>query len=275
MHGAASLVNAAAVREFDGLVDTLRQAGVTVFDFDDTDAPRTPDAIFPNNWISFHASGRAVLYPMHHPSRRAERRLDLIPELVRRGGFAPPTVWDLSVEESKGRALEGTGSVVFDHRKRRAYAAVSPRTDPDLFQSVCERFGYEGIVFSTQDSSGQPIYHTNVLLSVGENFAILCPEVVVEAERSRVRSRLAEGRELLEISLDQIEDFCGNVLELETVGGSRVIAMSTRAYESFQPEQRTRLEHYGAIVAADVGTIERHGGGSVRCMLAEIFLPLV
>lgn len=274
----AAAVDAGVLRtvagEFDGLASALVRAGVEVCVADDTPAPPKPDAVFPNNWVSFHADGTAVLYPMLAPNRRTERRLDILEALTRVHGFRIVRTLDLTMHERDEVYLEGTGSLVLDRVNRHAFACLSPRTHLDALGDFAQQLDYEIVGFSASDAGGTPIYHTNVLMCVGARFAVLCVESIQEAERRAAVCRILEntGHEVLEISRGQMHAFVGNMLELRGTRGS-VIAMSTAALAALTPAQRARLETFGALVGAPIPTIERYGGGSVRCMLAEIHLP--
>ncbi|MEA5445221.1 arginine deiminase-related protein [Gammaproteobacteria bacterium AB-CW1] len=260
--------------EFDGLVAALERAGVEVTVFDDTPDPVTPDALFPNNWLSTHADGDVVLYPMEAPSRRAERRDDVIDSLETKHGRQIQARHDLSPSEGKDRFLEGTGSLVLDRVNRIAYACLSNRTHPALFHDWCERFDFQPEAFTAM-SHGKEIYHTNVMMCVGQSFAVVCEESIVdEQERLRVRGRLERtGHEVVAISLAQMNAFAGNMLQLRSKDGKALLAMSSQAKNSLTDDQLERLEQHVTIVSADISTIEKYAGGSVRCMLAENFLP--
>jgi len=264
-----------ALSEFDALVVALGEAGVRVFGLDEPGPSACPDAVFPNNWLSLHHDGTVVVYPMMAPSRRIERRMELIARVEELGGYAATRLLDLSRHEFSGRYLEGTGSVVFDHAGRVAYACRSPRTDESVLRELCEELGYEPVAFDAADATGVPVYHTNVLLSVGTRSAILCADAVAQAGRGPLLERLqAGGRRVVPIDLAQMAEFAGNALELRASWGSSVLAMSERAWRAFGPAERETLRDcVDAVVAAPVPTIEQCGGGSVRCMLAEVFLP--
>jgi hypothetical protein len=266
---------AAALREFEGLATALDQAGVAVHLFDDTLEPHTPDSIFPNNWVSFHADGSVVLYPMMAENRRLERRLDVIEALSAKHGFRASRVIDLTRHEQTGRYLEGTGSLVLDRVHRVAYACVSPRTDLDVLGDFAQQLDYDIVAFEAHDANGAAIYHTNVLMSVGERFAAVCTSAIREDERAGVLDTLQKsGRAIVELTLEQMASFAGNMLELGSSRTGSVLAMSERARDVLTPDQRKTLESStGAIVATAIPTIERLGGGSVRCMLAEVHLP--
>lgn len=275
---AADLVAVAqerALAEFDGLVAGLRAAGVEVFVGEDDVHARCPDAVFPNNWVTLHADGTVVLYPMLAPCRRRERRLDLVAMLAERGGFRVERLLDLTHHEATGQYLEGTGSLVFDHVNRVAYAALSPRTHLAPLQELCTELGYEPCVFAAADPAGAAIYHTNVMLAVGSSFAVVAAECIEAARRDDVLQRLrASGRDVLEIDAGAMAAFAGNVLELRSGTGGRVLALSQSAATAFGAQGLARLRRsVDRVVAAPVPTIETLGGGSVRCMLAEVFLP--
>ncbi len=265
----------AALREFEGLVATLRNAGVDVVVVDDSIEPHTPDSIFPNNWVSFHADGRVVLYPMEAPNRRTERRSDIIEKLSSELGFQVTEVLDLSDHESTGHYLEGTGSMVLDRPNRIAYACLSSRTQLDPLGDFAQRMDYDVVAFDAADRNGVPIYHTNVLMNVGETIAVVCDEAIARQEqRDAVVNRLEEtGHQVIKLSFDQLDAFAGNMLELRNKAGDRLIAMSSQAFGSLNESQRAVLQANATVVSADIGNIERSAGGSVRCMLAEIHLP--
>ena len=276
---AAGGEGAAARRELDGLVKALAGDGVQVCLVDDTPEPPKPDAVFPNNWVSFHEDGTVVLYPMQAVSRRRERRMDVIDAVAERLGFKVSRVLDLTSHETQGRYLEGTGSLVLDHVERTAYACVSPRTHPEVVAEWARELGYEPIIFSAVDRSGVPLYHTNVLMCIGEKAVIVGTEAIVAADRARVIERLrASGREIIELGQEEIERFGGNMLELatwdEALGDSRVLVMSATARHALSADAFARLSACtDEVLAVPIPTIERLGGGSVRCMLAEVFLP--
>lgn len=268
--------HAIALREFDGLAAVLREAGIEVIVVDDTVEPHTPDAIFPNNWISMHADGRVVLYPMEAENRRTERRHDIIDYLDKHARRQVTDVVDLSAHEDAGHFLEGTGSMVLDRANRVAYACVSSRTHLDPLGEFAQRMGYDVVAFDAVDSGGVPIYHTNVLMNVGEQLAVICAEAIPRDEqRNAVLTRLREtGHDILELSYAQLDAFAGNMLELRNNNGERVLAMSQQAYDSLNEKQRATLAANARIVKAPIDNIESSAGGSVRCMLAEVHLPL-
>ena len=266
---------AAAVAEFDAVATALAEAGVSVQAFEDRAVPACPDAVFPNNWVSLHADGTVVLYPMLAPNRRRERRLDLLFELERRGGYRVDRLLDLTHHELRGHFLEGTGSVVFDHVGRAAYACRSPRTHVEVLEDLCAEIGYAPVAFDAVDATGVPVYHTNVMLSIGTGYALVCAAAVPVQQREALLERLsASGRRVVGIDPAQMAAFAGNVLELRGAGGTRVLAGSCRAFDGLMPAQLEALSAcVDTLVAVPVPTLERLGGGSVRCMLAEIFLP--
>jgi hypothetical protein len=275
----ATAHNDLARAEFQHMVNALRGEGISVCVADDTPQPPKPDAIFPNNWVSFHADGTVVLYPMHAENRRIERRRDVVDAAAVQAGFKITRVLDLSPHEREGRCLEGTGSLVLDHANRVAYASVSPRTHPAVVDEWARELGYTPIVFRALDRAGAPIYHTNVLMCIGERFALVGTEAIAPDDRAVVLGQLrASGREIVEIGHDEIEQFAGNMLELatwdEALGDSRVLVMSGSARDALTPDAYGRLSACtDTLLIVPVPTIEKLSGGSVRCMLAEIFLP--
>ncbi|UCG72801.1 MAG: amidinotransferase [Chromatiales bacterium] len=262
---------ARAAREVDDCAHALAAAGVTPLIFDDTDAPAKPDAVFPNNWVSFHASGRIVLYPMLAPNRRVERRPDILHALTARGYRWHETI-DLSELERRGLALEGTGSLVFDRPRGFAFAALSSRTHRAALAEFAARTGYRVLEFHTA-FRGQPVYHTNVMLALGRQFAVICDEIIpAPAERDAVIAQLeASGRDVIRIDAGQMACFAANLLELDAETGP-VIALSTTALAGLRTAQRRRLEAHGRLLPVAVPAVESDGG-SLRCMLAEVFLP--
>ena len=265
--------HAIALREFDDLVVALRDVGIDVIVIDDTPEPHTPDAIFPNNWISMHADGRVVLYPMEAKNRRTERRADVVEQLG--AGRSISEVVDLSEHEDNGHYLEGTGSMVLDRANHVAYACVSSRTHLDPLGDFAQRLGYDVVAFDAVDSSGVPIYHTNVLMNVGENLAVICDSAIRrDDQREAVLARLRDtGHDIVRLSYAQLDAFAGNMLELRNNAGERVIAMSRQAWDSLDAEQRVNLGANGRVVSVPIDNIESSAGGSVRCMLAEVHLP--
>jgi hypothetical protein len=267
-------VRQTAAQEFDGLVERLQAAGVEVLMLDDPPAPAKPDAAFPNNWVSFHGDGTLVLYPMATAARRLERDLDSLTALLDAAGFEVGKIVDLSFHERHGHYLEGTGSLVLDRPARRAFANLSPRTDPRVVADFDDRLDYSTLVFDAHDRSGQPIYHTNVLLSLGTDFAVLCTATLDEDyARVLIDELEAGGRTVIDVSYEQMASFACNLIELRGRTDEPVIALSSAALAAFRPEQRKQLERFGELVDAAIPTIETVGGGSVRCMIADIHLP--
>jgi hypothetical protein len=261
-----------ALKEFDDFVSLLRVNGVEVTVIDDTLEPETPDSIFPNNWISFHEGGRVILYPMFSENRRLERRDDIVMKI--REEYNVTILNDLSVYEAEGVYLEGTGSMVLDRQHKIAYACLSVRTDKKVLEDFCEKSGYTAFTFAATDSSGFPIYHTNVMMCIGDRFAVVCLESVKDAqERGNLLTSLTgSGKEVVEITLDQMNHFAGNMLQVKNNTEELLLVMSEQAYQSLKPEQIATLSKYNRLIAAPLYTIEKNGGGSARCMLAEIHL---
>jgi hypothetical protein len=267
---------AIAVDEFDGLVKVLKDAGVRVIEVEDTPEPETPDAIFPNNWMTTHSDGTVVVYPMQVPNRRPERRMDIIEMLAEDFGYRVTRVIDLSPHEEDGHYLEGTGSLVLDRVNRVAYACLSARTHLEVLGDFSQRLDYDVVAFEAVDREGVPIYHTNVMMNVGEDFAVICDASIVREEQraSVLRSLEESGHEIISINFEQMLSMAGNMLELVSTTGERLIAMSEQARRSLSPEQTAAIESHARIVSAPIDNIENSAGGSVRCMLAEIHLPV-
>jgi hypothetical protein len=260
-------IEIAAREEFAHLREALESWGVEVEWRAARGNREAPDAVFPNNWFSTHAAGRLVLYPMRSPTRRLERREELIAELRARYSI----VVDLTGYEADGRFLEGTGSLVIDERAGIVYASESPRTDRRLVEVWAEQLVLEPIIFRATDAADRPIYHTNVVMSVGTAWAVVCSPAVDPLDRPELLATLAEsGHDTIDISFEQMEAFCGNVLELENDRAEKLIVMSDRAFHAFTDDQRAALATHAVLVHADLTTIETHGGGSARCMLAEL-----
>jgi len=273
---AAEDIRLAAIAEFDAFVDRLRAKGISVVVRDSDLAADTPDALFPNNWISFHADERVAIYPMKAENRRRERREDLIFEVCNEFGLSVDEVVDFTEFEDHDSYLEGTGSMVLDRVNRVCYAALSERTDEHAVDLFCETFGYEAVCFNTALHQ-KPVYHTNVVMCIGTGFATVCLDVIPDQnERAHVRARLAEsGKTMVEISVDQLQAFAGNMLEVLNEEGKTYIVLSERAMGSLTPAQISTLSQHGELLAVALPTIELHGGGSARCMLCEVFLPLI
>jgi len=267
-------LTARARRESDSVVAALGDAGVEVCVVDAAPADDTPDALFPNNWISTAPDGTVTLYPLHAPNRRRERRLDIVAALSERFAFSVGRVLDLSGLEAEGQVVEGTGSLVLDHRFRVAYVCRSARSTDAGIAAAVGTLGYRSMTFDATDQHGQPIYHTNVMLAIGDAWSVVCPEAIEgENERRQVAVALARERELIVIDRAQMAAFAGNVLELRSRSGAPVLAVSERAWTAYSPAQRSALGRHARPVPVAIPTIEAVGGGGIRCLLAEIFLP--
>jgi hypothetical protein len=266
--------HALALGEFDGLATALERAGVEVLIEADTLQPPKPDAIFPNNWVSFHSDGTVVLYPMLAPNRRLERRHDLLEQVVRRGRFRVTRTVDLTHREAEGKSLEGTGSLVMDRVHRVAYASLSARTDLDVLGEFAQLLDYDLVTFEAQGAAAQPVYHTNVVMSIGTRFAMVCGEAIAQPRhREAVFDRLhATGRLIIDITQRQMFEFAANLLELAPAKGP-CISLSTTAWRTLDSGQRRVLESFAQVIPVNIPTIEHIGGGGVRCMLAELRLP--
>jgi hypothetical protein len=261
-----------ARKEFDAAVQTLRAAGVNVHVFEDTAEREKPDAVFPNNWISTHHDGRIALFPMYSALRRRERRQDIVEEL--RKHYRVTEVIDYSAFEDDGCCLEGTGSLVFDHLNKIAYVSLSKRSNPKVIQRFADDFSYEPVTFTSIGPNGEPIYHTNVMMCIGTGFAMVGLEMIPnKVERQQVRARLEKtGKEIVELSADQIANFVGNAIELHNKDAAKLLALSSRASRALSEDQRESLTRYARLVPLELPTIEL-GGGSARCMIATIHLP--
>jgi hypothetical protein len=266
------LIKQRVLNEFENFATLLRSKGVDVMVMEDTPLPHKPDAVFPNNWASFHEDGTVVLYPMYAPNRRLERRQDIIEEI--RKNFIVHHVLDLSNYESEHKFLEGTGSIVFDHLHKIAYACLSPRTDKDLFIETCRHLNYHPVYFTAEDANGKQIYHTNVMMCIAEKFVVICLDSISrEHERHEVVKSLTDtGHEVVEITFDQMNQFAGNMLELRSDSGKQLLAMSKSSYDALTAFQKKQIEKYCEMLPLPIKTIETIGGGSARCMIAEIFL---
>jgi hypothetical protein len=266
-------VAAAALREFDALARRLDRSGVEVLILEDRADPRSPDSIFPNNWVSFHADGTVVVYPMATRARRLERHIDGLTSLLESSGFEIGRLVDLSFHERHGHFLEGTGSLVLDRPQRRAFAGLSPRTDAVVIADFDDRLDYSTLLFDAHDAAGRQIYHTTVALGLGTDFAILCADALDAQYRPVLVDEIeANGRTLILVDFEQLRQFACNAIELRGRSGP-VIALSSAARASFRPGQLRLLERFGELVEVDIPTIEAVGGGSVRCMIADIHLP--
>jgi hypothetical protein len=264
-----------ALQEFDAFVTLLTSQGLDVTVIEDTAEPHKPDAIFPNNWVSFHENGDVLMYPMQAENRRLERNEAVIRKLEER--FKVNHIIDLSRFEVQHKFLEGTGSMVLDRENKIAYACLSPRTDKEVLKTFCEHLQYNAVTFNAIDARQQAIYHTNVMMCVGAKFAVICLDSIQDiSERDAIIQSLeSTGKEIVAISLDQMNHFAGNMLEVQNKDGQSLLVMSQSAYRSLNPEQIRVLEGLTKIISADLNTIETIGGGSARCMLAEIHLPVV
>lgn len=263
--------------EFDAYVSVLREKGVQVTVVQDTEDPDTPDALFPNNWVSFHQDATVALYPMFAENRRLERR-EAVLEILEEGGFIIDQVMDYTAAEDSGIFLEGTGSLILDRVHKKAYCALSSRADEELFIEFCEDFEYTPVIFTanqTVNGSRLPIYHTNVMMCLAETFAVICLDSIDDKkERKAVLNHLKEdGKEIIAISEAQMHSFAGNMLQVLGSEEAPYLVMSSTAYKSLTPDQLSKIEQHCEIIHADLSTIETCGGGSARCMMAEVFLP--
>ena len=271
-------INRQAQQEFDALVHKLREVGVKVIVVDDIYEQNTPDSVFPNNWITFHQNGDVAIYPMFAENRRRERREDIL-DRVEAEGFAIENVYDYTEAEKENVFLEGTGAMILDRVNRKAYCALSPRADEDLFIEFCEDFEYMPVIFSAyQEVEGQkvPIYHTNVMMALGKDFAVVCLDAITDkSERKNVLHHLKEDqKEVIAISAAQMHQYAGNMLQVQGTH-STYLVMSDAAYHSLTPQQIATIEKHTQILHSPLETIETCGGGSARCMLAEVFSPLI
>ena len=270
--------NERAQKEFDNMVKNLRQNGVSVHVFHDDGNEYTPDSIFPNNWVSFHENGDVGLYPMYAENRRMERRPEVL-DFLENEGFTVSNIVDYSSAESENKFLEGTGSMILDRENRLAYCSISNRSNEDLFIEFCEDFEFTPIIFNSFQTVGNkrlPIYHTNVMMCVATDYVIVCLDSIDDKkQRKNVSSFIKDsGKKLIEISENQVESFAGNMLELVNDKGESILVMSKSAEDSLNENQKNIITKYSRIISSDINTIETCGGGSTRCMMAEIFLPL-
>lgn len=261
-----------ALAEFDNMVQLLRNEKIDILVIDDTKEPPKPDALFPNNWLSTSPNGTVSVFPMYAPNRRAEKRDDILQQLARH--FVVKDVQDWSEYEAEGRFLEGTGSMVIDHDNKMIYAAVSERTNLSVLEKYAATNNYQAIVFLATDKNGQPVYHTNVMMALGSAFCVLCEEAIEEEwELIAVRQLLeSTGYTIIPITREQMHAFAGNMLEVKNKNGENVLVLSQNAFNSLRREQKEILETYAKLLPVAVPTIEQVEGGSVRCMMAEIFL---
>ena len=275
----AENINHKAQEEFDNFVKDLREANINVYVFDDLAENKAPDSIFPNNWVSFHEDGNIALYPMFAESRRRERRMDVL-EQLEQTGFIFKEVYDYTSAEQEGEFLEGTGSLILDRPNKKAYCALSPRADEDLLIEFCEDFEYMPIPFvanQTVNSDRLPIYHTNVMMCVAEKLAVVCFDSIDEKKQKSLvsQSLLEDGKTIINISEDQMHQFAGNMLEVVSSKGEKYLVMSSTAYNSLTSEQIEQIHKHLKILHSPIPTIETLGGGSARCMMAEVFNPMV
>lgn len=271
----ANEIQKLALAEFSNMVDILRKNGLNIIVVKDTAEPLTPDSIFPNNWISFQKDNRVAMYPMFAKNRRAERRMDVVEKVIGEG-FNISQMVDYSVYENENHFLEGTGSMIFDRAHRLVYAAISERTDAQLLSWFCNDFGYEPVSFTANQTVGVkrlPVFHTNVMLSVADKYAVVCLESIDnEYERKNLLGKLkVTGKEVIDISEDQMLSFAGNVLQVENSDGAKLLILSQSAFDSLHKSQIEKLSAYNKLIPIPVPTIEKYGGGSVRCMIAEVF----
>lgn len=263
-----------AIEEFNGFVKKLEEAGVEVTVVEDTPEPHTPDSLFPNNWISFHSNGTIVLYPMFALNRRLERKPTVLEVIHKK--FKVTHTEDMSEFENRSLFLEGTGSMVLDREHQLAYACLSPRTHQEVLNDFCNRLNYTPVAFTATDENNQLIYHTNVMMCVASQFVVICLESIRDIpERENVIQQITDsGKAIIPISLEQMNHFAGNMLQVESVSGEKILVMSTQAYQSLTPEQIATLSSFNQILQSPLYTIESNGGGSARCMMAEVHLPL-
>jgi len=263
-----------AVEEFDVFVEKLRVVGIHIIVVPDTETPLKTDAIFPNNWISFHEGGLIVTYPMFSPNRRLERRQDIIEQLSE--SFAFQNHVRLEKWEKENQFLESTGSLIFDRVHKIAYACLSERTHPILLDEYCQFMGFQKVAFKSVDKTGMPIYHTNVMMAMGTSFVVICMESIEkEKERDRLKQLFKQTqKEIIPITFEQLYAFAGNMLQVKNKQGATFLVMSSRAYHSLTAAQIQQIEAHTQILHSDLTTIETYGGGSARCMMAEVFLEV-
>lgn len=269
----SQITQESALQEFDFMVNKLRVLGVNVIVFDDTLDPHTPDSIFPNNWISFHHSGKICLYPMQAENRRQERRSDIIDDL--RTKFHVEVVLDFTHFEKENKFLEGTGSMVLDRMNRTSYACISPRTNLEVLDAWAKAMNYKIVKFTSVDTHSKDVYHTNVVMCIGDDFAVICLESILDLDERLIvkKSLMNSGKNVIEISLEQMNQFAGNMLLVKSLRGNNLLIMSTTAYDSLNRSQILELEEYATIQHFNLSMIETCGGGSARCMMAEVHLP--
>lgn len=270
----SSNVKQKAIEEFDAMVDLLRSKGIDIIVIQDTESPTKPDAIFPNNWISLHEDGTVITYPMFAVNRRIERREDIIDTLAKK--YVVKKRYSFEHYEEEDKFLEGTGSMIFDRVAQRVFACLSQRTDITLLDKFCVLMDTKRVVFNSVDAKGEPIYHTNVMMAIGEDFVVISMDTIPDHEERKELERVFEesDKEIIEITADQVENFAGNMLQVRSTDGETYLVMSQSAYDSLHDDQIERLSALTNILPVSIPTIEYYGGGSVRCMMAEVFLPL-
>ena len=269
------MVQQKATEEFDAFVSRLQEAGVDVTVVQDSADPHTPDSIFPNNWVSFHADGMVILYPMYAPNRRLERKPGVLEAIAQK--FIISQQVDFSGSETNDIFLEGTGSMVLDRENKISYACISPRTDAGLLQEWCKKTGYHAVFFDAVDEKGTAIYHTNVLMAVADKYVVICLDAIPsKKERDMVVETITNsGKQIVPISFDQMNHFAGNMLQVENATGEKILVMSSQAWQWLTGEQQALLSSFNKIVHSSLNTIESNGGGSARCMMAEVHLKAV
>lgn len=262
-----------AVAEFDTFVKTLQSVGVEIIVVEDTDQPIKFDAVFPNNWVSFHEDGTVITYPMFSENRRLERREDIIDRLFQQYHFKNRI--HLEPAENDDKFLEGTGSMILDRVHKVVYACLSPRTNEEVLKEFCLKTGYTPVIFHSIDGKGQDIYHTNVMMALGETLAVICLDTIKDVEERKAveESLKATGKTIIPITLKQMNAFAGNMLQVRNKWGDTLLVMSQQALDSLTPEQVKRLNNHTNIVCSPLSIIEKYGGGSARCMMAEVFVP--
>ncbi|MFT6972022.1 MAG: hypothetical protein ACJAXX_002600 [Roseivirga sp.] len=267
---AIAFIELTAQNEFDNAVAKLRAAGVDVIPLQDSDLPKKPNAVFPNNWVSFHENGVALLYPMMTESRRVERRQEVLDQLELEG-IPITSIVDLTGFEKEDKFLESTGSLVLDYDNKLAYACLSSRTHPEVLNKCCEILGYEPVVFESFDKLNNAIYHTNVLMCIASRYVVICAESIPKDQRSDVLTALEKtGHEVIAITMDQMYNFAGNMLEVVNDKGQSVLIMSAAAMTSLSVDQKEQLSSYSQLISVAIPTIEKYGGGSVRCMMCKV-----
>jgi len=262
---------AKALSEFNAFVDVLKAHQIDVTVIPDTTEPKTPDSIFPNNWISFHEGGKIVLYPMFAKNRRKERKKSVIDRVCKKFGIHDQV--DLTHFEKVGRYMEGTGSMVLDRNNKIAYAGISERTDPEILNAFCNEFGYTPILFNATDRNGKLIYHTNVMMCMADDYVVVCMDSVNNvAEKKLLKDSFSTTKkEIVEIDFDQMDHFCGNMLQVNNTNSEKFLVMSSQAYNHLTKDQIIKLSKFNPIIHSSIDTIETLGGGSARCMMAEVY----